>query len=128
MKKTQATLLAVVVILLMGSTVAFAHHGTANYDTNKSVTVKGAVTKFDFINPHVTIAVDVKDDKGKVVNYQGALTSPNRLTRIGWSKDTLKNGDVISISGFPAKSGAPEIWIQKVVLANGQALDTSGGN
>jgi hypothetical protein len=112
----------------MGSTVAFAHHGTANYDTNKSVTVKGAVTKFDFINPHVTIAVDVKDDKGKVVNYQGALTSPNRLTRIGWSKDTLKNGDVISISGFPAKSGAPEIWIQKVVLANGQALDTSGGN
>jgi hypothetical protein len=70
----------------------------------------------------------VKDDKGKVVNYQGALTSPNRLTRIGWSKDTLKNGDVISISGFPAKSGAPEIWIQKVVLANGQALDTSGGN
>jgi hypothetical protein len=128
MKKTQATLLAIVVILLMGSTVAFAHHGTANYDTNKSVTVKGAVTKFDFINPHVTIAVDVKDDKGKVVNYQGALTSPNRLTRIGWSKDTLKNGDVISISGFPAKSGAPEIWIQKVVLANGQALDTSGGN
>jgi len=128
MKKTQATLLAIVVILLMGSTVAFAHHGTANYDTNKSVTVKGAVTKFDFINPHVTIAVDVKDDKGKVVNYRGALTSPNRLTRIGWSKDTLKNGDVISISGFPAKSGAPEIWIQKVVLANGQALDTSGGN
>ena len=128
MKKTQATLLAVVVILLMGSTVAFAHHGTANYDTNKSVTVKGAVTKFDFINPHVTIAMDVKDDKGKVVNYQGALTSPNRLTRIGWSKDTLKTGDVISISGFPAKSGAPEIWIQKVVLANGQALDTSGGN
>lgn len=128
MKKTQATLLAVVVILLMGSTVAFAHHGTANYDTEKSVTVKGAVTKFDFINPHVTIAVDVKDANGKVVNYQGALTSPNRLTRIGWSKDTLKNGDVISISGFPAKSGAPEIWIQKVVLANGQALDTSGGN
>jgi hypothetical protein len=48
--------------------------------------------------------------------------------RTGWTKDTLKTGDVITLSGFPAKSGAPEMWIQKVVLANGEALDTSGGN
>jgi hypothetical protein len=48
--------------------------------------------------------------------------------RTGWTKDTLKTGDVITLSGFPAKSGAPEMWIQKVVLASGEALDTSGGN
>jgi hypothetical protein len=120
--------LALIVLGLGSSGVAFAHHGTANYDTTKSITVKGSVTNFQFINPHVTIAMDVKSDKGAVVNWQGALTSPNRLTRTGWSKDTLKNGDVISISGFPAKSGAPEIWIQKVVLANGQELETGGGN
>jgi hypothetical protein len=108
--------------------MAFAHHGTANFDTTKSVTVKGSVTNFQFINPHVTIAMDVKDDKGNVLNWQGALTSPNHLMRSGWSKDTLKTGDVITISGFPAKTGAPEIWIQKVVLASGEALDTSGGN
>jgi hypothetical protein len=48
--------------------------------------------------------------------------------RSGWTKDTLKAGDVITISGFPAKTGAPEIWIQKVVLASGEQLDTSGGN
>lgn len=128
MRNTRMAALSLIVLVLMNSAVTFAHHGTANYDTTKLITVKGSVTNFQFINPHVTIAMDVNDAKGTVVNWQGALTSPNRLTRTGWSKDTLKNGDVISISGFPAKSGAPEIWIQKVVLANGQELETGGGN
>jgi DNA/RNA endonuclease YhcR with UshA esterase domain len=113
---------------LWGSNAVFAHHGTANYDTTKSVTVKGSVTSFQFINPHVIISLDVQDEKGKVRNWQGGLTSPNHLMRTGWSKDTLKTGEVITLSGFPAKSGAPEMWIQKVVLANGEVLDTSGGN
>ena len=114
--------------LMLGIGVAFAHHGTANYDTTKSITVKGSVTNFQFVNPHVTIALDVKDDKSHAVNWQGALTSPNRLTRTGWTKESIRPGDVISISGFPAKSGSPEIWIQKVVLASGQELETGGGN
>ena len=97
--------------------MAFAHHGTANYDTTKSITVKGSVTNFQFINPHVIISLDAKDDKGIVQNWQGGLTSPNHLMRTGWTKDTLKPGDVITISGFPAKSGAPEMWIQKVVAS-----------
>jgi len=128
MENFRTASLTLIAFLLLGATAASAHHGTANYDTTKSVTVKGSVTQFQFINPHVTIAMDVKDDKGSVVNWQGALTSPNRLTRTGWTKDSVKRGDVISISGFPAKSGAPEIWIQKVVLAGGQELDTGGGN
>lgn len=115
-------------VVLLCSSAAFAHHGTANYDTNKMITVKGSVTGFQFINPHVIIALDVKDNKGTVVNWQGALTSPNRLTRTGWTKDSLKPGDVISLSGFPAKTGAPEIWIQKVVMADGHELLTDGGN
>jgi DNA/RNA endonuclease YhcR with UshA esterase domain len=128
MKNTRVASIALMGLFFLGGSVAFAHHGTANFDTTKSVTVKGAVTQFQFINPHVTIALDVKDEKGTVQTWQGALTSPNHLMRSGWSKDTLKSGDVITISGFPAKSGAPEIWIQKVVMANGEALDTSGGN
>jgi hypothetical protein len=128
MKSIRVMSLALIVLILLSPSILFAHHGTANYDTTKSVTVKGAVTNFQFINPHVTIAMDVKDDKGKVVNWQGALTSPNRLTRTGWTKDSIKPGDVISNCGFPAKSGSPEIWIQKVVLGNGQELDTGGGN
>jgi hypothetical protein len=128
MKSTRVASIALIVLFLLGSSVAFAHHGTANFDTTKSVSVKGAVTQFQFINPHVTISMDIKDDKGNVQTWQGALTSPNHLMRSGWSKDTLKAGEVITISGFPAKSGAPEIWIQKVILASGEALDASGGN
>jgi len=128
MKNMRAALLIGILIFLLGSGVAFAHHGTANFDTTKSVTVKGQVTSFQFINPHVTIAMDVKDDRGNVQNWQGALTSPNHLMRSGWTKETLKLGEVITISGFPAKTGAPEIWIQKVVVASGETLDTSGGN
>ena len=120
--------LAMTILLLLGSGVVFAHHGTANYDTTKSVTVKGTVSNFQFINPHVIVSLDVKDDKGNVVTWQGGLTSPNHLMRSGWTKETLKDGDVVTLSGFPAKTGAPEMWIQKVVLGNGTALDTSGGN
>jgi hypothetical protein len=128
MKHLRGTLIALIVVLLLGSTLAFAHHGTANYDTTKSVTVKGSVTNFQFINPHVIISMDVKDDKEIVQNWQGGLTSPNHLMRTGWTKDTLKPGDVITMGGFPAKTGAPEMWIQKVMLASGEVLDTSGGN
>jgi hypothetical protein len=128
MKNRREMLIGLVAFVLLGSSVAFAHHGTANYDTNKLITVKGPVTGFQFINPHVIIALDVKDDKGVVVNWQGELTSPNRLTRTGWTKDSLKPGEVISLSGFPSKTGAPEIWIQKVMLADGTELKTDGGN
>ena len=127
-KNTLLASLAVAMLILLGYSVAFAHHGTANYDTTKSVTVKGSVSSFQFINPHVIISLDVKNEKGIVTNWQGGLTSPNHLMRSGWTRDTLKTGDVISMSGFPAKSGAPEMWIQKVVLASGEQLDTSGGN
>jgi hypothetical protein len=113
---------------LLAASAAFAHHGTANYETTKSVSVTGTVTDFNFTNPHVQIFMDVKDATGKVAKWQGELTSPNHLSRSGWHKDTIKPGDLITISGFPTKSGTPEIWIQKVVLADGTQLDTSGGN
>jgi Family of unknown function (DUF6152) len=114
--------------LMTLASVAFAHHGTANYDTSKTVTVKGAVTDFQFINPHVLISMDGKDETGKTEKWQGELTSPNRLSRAGWTKSSVKPGDIITISGYPSKSGSPEIWIQKVTLASGEDLPTGGGN
>lgn len=107
--------------------VAFAHHGNANYDTTKTITVKGTVTGFEFVNPHVQITWDAKDDSGTAQKWQGELTSPNRLTRDGWSKSSIKPGDTITITGYPTKSGAHEIWIQKVTMGNGEDLPTGGG-
>jgi hypothetical protein len=119
---------ALMVGLMTLASVAFAHHGTANYDTSKTITVKGAVSEFQFINPHVLIAMDGKDESGKLQKWQGELTSPNRLSRVGWTKSSVKPGDTLTISGYPAKSGSPEIWIQKVVLGSGEELATGGGN
>jgi hypothetical protein len=127
-KNIQMGFLAVCMGLLTFAGVAFAHHGTANYDTSKTITVKGVVTGFDFVNPHVQIFWEAKNDSGAAEKWQGELTSPNRLSRAGWTKSSIKPGDTISINGYPTKSGSREIWIQKVVLASGDELPTGAGN
>jgi hypothetical protein len=127
-KTIRVTLLAACIGLLALTPMAFAHHGTANYDTDKSITVKGVVTGFEFVNPHVQIFWEAKDESGAMQKWQGELTSPNRLSRVGWTKSSVKAGDTISISGYPTKSGSHEIWIQKVVMGNGEELATGGGN
>jgi hypothetical protein len=127
-KTTRLSLLAVCAGLLSLAPVVSAHHGTANYDTSKTVTVKGVVTGFDFVNPHVQIFWEAKDDAGATQKWQGELTSPNRLSRVGWTKSIIKSGDSITISGYPTKSGSHEIWIQKVIAGNGEELQTGMGN
>ena len=127
--KTRTLGIALVAVgLLLVCVPLFAHHGTASYDTSKTVTVKGTVTDFQFMNPHVLVFLDAKDDKGNVQKWQGELTSPNHLARNGWTKNSLKLGDEITLGGYPAKNGANSIWITKVVLADGTALDPSVGN
>jgi len=109
------------------STSAFAHHGNAAYDTSKMTTVTGTVTNFQFVNPHVLIAMDVKDpSSGEVVKWQGELTSPNHLERAGWTKSTIKPGDEITMSGSALKSGTPAMQIRKI-SKNGEPIPTGGG-
>jgi hypothetical protein len=126
LKYSRASYLAACILTLTLAPVALAHHGTANYDTTRTITVKGVVTAFNFENPHVLIFWDAKDDSGATQQWQGELTSPNRLSRVGWSKNSVKPGDTISISGYPTKSGSNQIWIQKVVMGDGQELSTGG--
>ena len=119
-------LFAIVVGLLAVSSSTFAHHGTANYDMTKVVTLKGTVTDFQFINPHTLILFDVKNEKGIVEHWQAEATSPNHLVRAGWTKNIVKSGDEITISGFRAKNGSTVMRFQKMVLAGGQEI-TEGG-
>lgn len=100
-----------------------AHHGEVNYDTEKVVSVKGTVTDFQFINPHVQIFMDVKNDKGETEKWSCEARSPIMLVRVGgWDKNTLKPGDVITASGFRAKNGSPILRLQKIVLADGKVM------
>jgi hypothetical protein len=109
----------VVAALLLVSVSLFAHHGEANYDTSKVIDVKGTVADFRFINPHVLVYIDAKDESGKVAKWTCEATSPNLLLRRGWTKTTLKVGDEITASGHRAANGEPLLRLMKIV-SNGK--------
>jgi uncharacterized protein DUF6152 len=112
----------VALALLISAVPAFAHHGTAAYQEDKQITVTGTVTEFSFANPHTLVYLDVKQSDGTIAKWQGEMTSPNHLVRAGWTKNTLEPGEVITISGLPAKKGMSSLWIRKIVKANGTEL------
>jgi Family of unknown function (DUF6152) len=122
-KKYRFALFAALAGLFILSSPLIAHHGTAAYETTKLTTVKGTDTDFKFINPHVEITVEVKDDKGKIEKWLGEANSPNVLSRHGWSKEIIKPGDQITVIGYRAKNGSTTLRLQKVVLPDGQELD-----
>jgi hypothetical protein len=112
----------VILAVLAVSAPMFAHHGTAAYDTKNIVTVKGTMTDFRFINPHVQLYFDVKNEKGEVEKWQAELTAPNKLARAGWDKYTLKPGDSITASGYVGKNDAHTMWINKLIGPDGTQL------
>ena len=118
----------VAVIALMIALPLFAHHGNAAYETTKTVMVRGTITDFEFINPHVMVFFEAKNDKGEIEKWQGELTSPNHLMRTGWTKGTLKPGDRVTFSGLRAKSGASTLWITKIVAADGHEIALSSAD
>jgi hypothetical protein len=122
-KKCRYASFAVLASVFIVSGPVFAHHGTAAYETTKLTTVKGTATEFKFINPHVEITVEVKDDKGKIEKWLGEANSPNVLSRHGWSKEIIKPGDQITVIGYRAKNGSYTLRLQKVVLSDGRELD-----
>jgi hypothetical protein len=103
-----------------------AHHGAGVFEPEKKVTVVGTVTDFQFVNPHVLVYINVKGDDGKDVQWGGELTSPNRLARdaraVKWHKSLLEPGDRITMTGHPARNGAPMMDILKIVDAQGSVL------
>jgi hypothetical protein len=122
MKVRLASCLLVAVGLLAVSTSTFAHHGTVAYDPGAKVTLKGTIAGFEWRNPHTQIHLDVTDDKGNVVHWNFEAQPPNILTHAGWTRETLKPGDQVTIVASPAKNGASVGIIQKIVLASGEEL------
>jgi Family of unknown function (DUF6152) len=115
--------LTILFAALFISSPILAHHGETNYDTDKLVSVKATVTDFEFINPHVQIYLEAKNDKGEMEKWTCEARSPAMLVRNGgWDKTTLKAGDVITATGFRAKNGTNILRLKEIVLADGTKL------
>jgi hypothetical protein len=104
----------------------FAHHGAAEYDNTKTISLQGTVTALQYLNPHALILFNVKDDKGQSTEWTAELQSPNLLSRRGWSRSTLKPGDQIIVTGHPVKNGVKAMSGQKVVFTDGRETPNMG--
>src|SRR5712671_1035670 len=121
------SVLTTIVSLLSASLPLAAHHAfAAEFDVNSPVSVKGVVTKVEWVNPHAWLYVDVKDADGKVVNWHFELGPPNALFRLGWKKDAIPTGTEVSITGFRAKNGEAVANGRSIVLPDGKELFSGG--
>ena len=122
MNTIRLALFLVAVGLLTASRPMSAHHSTAMYDMASPVMVKGTVKRFEWTNPHAFIFIDVKDDKGNVVEWEIELMSLNHLRSYGWMRNTVKSGDEIACTGGRAKSGAASMISAMIKLPDGREI------
>lgn len=120
----KSRLLVLLSTILIGFGVpAWAHHSfSAVFDADSPIEASGTVTEVDWRNPHAWIYVDVEGTDGSVVNWGFEIGSPNGLRRSGWTRNTVKVGDVISVSGYRARDGSNRANLATVKLADGTEI------
>ena len=125
MRNRLVAIFAVAVGLLIASVPLAAHHGSAAFDAGKKVTLKGTVTEWFWANPHCLLEFDVKDDNGQVVHWVAEASNPPDMVNHGWSKQSLKPGDQVTVTVEPVRNGKPLGRVMQIVLPDGKTL--SGG-
>lgn len=122
MKRGLAALLITIAVLASGLSTAAHHSFAAQYDREKPITLKGAVTKMEWANPHIYFYIDVAESGGRTASWAIEGGAPNTLYRAGWRKDSTKAGDLVTVSGFLARDGSKLVNMQSAVLADGRNL------
>ena len=112
----------VVIAVLLTAGSPLAHHSNSAFDGDKVMVLKGTVTEWKWTNPHVWIFLSVDDGKGGKVEWQIEGRPPGILARSGWSKNTFKAGDTITVDFSPARDGSHTGLFTRVTLADGTVL------
>ena len=121
--KVNAVLLWLVAAGIFPAANAVAHHSfAAEFDAEKPITLKGVVVKWEMMNPHGWITVDVPGPSGEKVRWMVETSNPNGLMRLGWTKNSLKPGDQITIEAYRAKDGSNTANAARVTLADGRSV------
>lgn len=122
--RTRLTSSCAAALVLAAAIPALAHHSfAAEYNANDPVSFKGTVAKLEWMNPHVWFFVDVKDEKGHVVQHWDCeAANPNMLARRGWKRESLKVGDVVSVQGSRAKDGSFTMNATSITLEDGRKI------
>ena len=116
----------IAVALFLAPVAVSAHHSFAVYfDSTKDVKVTGKVTAFRFTNPHGTIVLDVTDAQGNVREWRAETNAPVVLQRRGWTRDSIRAGETITVEGWPARDGKPYIRLRSATRADGQLIGTA---
>ena len=119
--KTKLAVLILAGGLFLASVPMFAHHAEVVYDQNRTIPLKGTVTKFLWTNPHATIHFQVKNEQGQVEDWIAELGPLGGLFRAGWTKETIKPGDEVEMVSHPHKEGIHRVRFEKLVV-NGKTL------
>ena len=120
--RIRSMLAAVLFLLAIGAPLAAYHSFSAEYDESKPVSVTGVVKKVEWQNPHIWFYVDVKDQTGKTTTWGFSGGPPGMLQRRGITRDVLKVGDVIKVTGFRAKDGSNNASGGNVTFADGRQV------
>ena len=121
--KAKFALFFIALVAASSPTQLFAHHSfAAEFDSNSPIEVEGIVIKIEWANPHTYFYIEVETDQGDFEEWALEMGSPNQLVRRGWSRNSLKIGDVVTVTGSRARDGKAKANAQTVVLDSGERL------
>ena len=104
------------------SASTYAHHSFAEFNEKETITVKGVVTQWRLVNPHAMMTFDATDANGETVHWSVQFDGRTHIGRAGWTDDTIKPGETITVTGNPAKSGSPYMFFMSAIKGDGTEL------